>query len=275
MVPEMRGTTDDAVHASPTAAIFRQPYRGFLIATIAALFMTVIGALGTDEVGFPKRLAYWLLVMESGAALGAIVSPVIRGWGRLEHRPIAEGLLVSLVIAIPLTILLIGANRLFFDAPGGWVEGVAIFGVVLMVSMLMTALNYSTAPTPVMVVAQAAQAAGQTREPRFTARLPLRLQHAAVHALEAQDHYLQVHTDAGSELILMRLSDAIDELDGLDGARCHRSWWVARPAVTDVIQRDGRVMLKLVGDLMVPVSRTYLPELRAGGWLTGRKRATG
>ena len=54
----------------------------------------------------------------------------------------------------------------------------------------------------------------------------------------------------------MRLSDAIDELDGLDGARCHRSWWVARPAVTDVIQRDGRVMLKMVGDLMVPVSRT-------------------
>ena len=272
MVPEMRGTTDDAVHASRTAAIFMQPYRGFLIATIAAVFMTVIGALGTDQVGFPKRLAYWLLVMESGAALGMIVSPVIRGWGRLEHRPFAEGLLVSLVIAIPLTILLIGANTLFFDAPTGWVEGVVIFGVVMMVSMLMTALNYSTAPRQMMVVAQES---AQAREPRFTARLPLRLQHVTIHALEAQDHYLQVHTDAGSELILMRLADAIDELDGLDGARCHRSWWVARPAVTDVIQRDGRVMLKLVGDLMVPLSRTYLPELRAGGWLTGRTRATG
>lgn len=272
MVPEMRGTTDDAVHASRTTAIFMQPYRGFLIATIAALFMTVIGALGTDQVGFPKRLGYWLLVMESGATLGAVVSPVIQGWGRLRHRPAAEGLLVSLVIAIPLTILLIGANSLFFDAPTGWIEGVVIFGVVLMVSMLMTALNYSTAPTQVVVVTDAA---GSAREPRFTARLPLRLQHAALHALEAQDHYLQVHTDAGSELILMRLSDAIDELDGMDGARCHRSWWVARSAVTDVIQREGRVTLKLVGDLMVPVSRTYLPELRAGGWLTGRKRAAG
>ena len=42
--------------------------------------------------------------------------------------------------------------------------------------------------------------------------------------------------------------------------------------MTDVIRRDGRVMLKMVGDLRVPVSRTYLPELRAGGWLTGRTR---
>lgn len=272
MVPKMRGTTDDAVHASPTAAIFLQPYRGFLIAGIAALFMTIIGALGTGQIGFLKRLAYWLLVMESGAALGAMVSPVIRGWGKLEHKPAAEGLLIGLVITIPLTILLIGANAIFFGAPTGWVEGAVIFGVVLMVSLLMTALNYTTAPPQVVVVEAAG---GQARELRFAARLPLRLQHAAIHALEAQDHYLQVHTDAGSELILMRLSDAIDELDGLDGARCHRSWWVARPAVTDVIQRDGRVMLKLVGDLTVPVSRTYLPELRADGWLTGRKRAAG
>ncbi len=38
---------------------------------------------------------------------------------------------------------------------------------------------------------------------------------------------LHFHTDRGSDLILMRLSDALTELKGLEGAQTHRSWWVA------------------------------------------------
>jgi len=103
--------------------------------------------------------------------------------------------------------------------------------------------------------------------PRILARLPLHLRHARLLAIEAEDHYLRVHTDAGSDLILLRLVDAVAETDGLDGARCHRSWWVARAAVT-AVERDGaRTLLGIGPALRVPVSRSYLPELRAAGWL--------
>ena len=80
-----------------------------------------------------------------------------------------------------------------------------------------------------------------------------------LHAVKAQDHYLRLHTSRGSDLILMRLVDALDELEGLAGARTHRSWWVAR--------ESGRIILQLEDGVQAPVSRTYLPSLREDGWL--------
>ena len=39
---------------------------------------------------------------------------------------------------------------------------------------------------------------------------------SAIIALEMEDHYLRVHTRLGSDLILLRMRDALAELDGLD-----------------------------------------------------------
>ena len=85
-------------------------------------------------------------------------------------------------------------------------------------------------------------------------------------SVEAEDHYLRVHTDRGSDLILMRLSDALAELEGLEGAQTHRSWWVARDAVRGVTRGDGRATLTLEGGLSAPVSRRYARALREAGW---------
>ena len=97
-------------------------------------------------------------------------------------------------------------------------------------------------------------------------RLPPRLRGATLHAVQAEDHYLRLHTDRGSDLILMRLSDAVAELEGLEGARTHRSWWVARDAVRDASRGDGRAALTLEGGLVAPVSRRYARALREAGW---------
>ena len=64
----------------------------------------------------------------------------------------------------------------------------------------------------------------------------------------------------------MRLSDAIAAVEALDGARTHRSWWVARDAVERVSRGDGRAVLTLSNGLEAPVSRTYAPALREAGW---------
>ena len=64
----------------------------------------------------------------------------------------------------------------------------------------------------------------------------------------------------------MRLSDAIAAVETLDGARTHRSWWVARDAVETVERGDGRARLIRAGELAAPVSRTYAPKLRNAGW---------
>jgi DNA-binding LytR/AlgR family response regulator len=102
---------------------------------------------------------------------------------------------------------------------------------------------------------------------KFLERLPLKLRGAEVWAVEAEDHYLRLHTSKGQDLVLMRLSDAIAELEGIEGAQVHRSWWVAREAITEAVRGDGRATLTLKDAAEVPVSRTYARLLRERGWI--------
>ncbi len=103
---------------------------------------------------------------------------------------------------------------------------------------------------------------------RLLDRLPRRLQGAELHAIQAEDHYLRVYTSEGSDLILLRMADALSELDGVSGARTHRSWWVARSAIDSVWRGNGRAELTLKGDIVAPVSRSYLPLLQQEGWFS-------
>lgn len=97
-------------------------------------------------------------------------------------------------------------------------------------------------------------------------KLPVRLRQARLIAIEAEDHYLRVHTDAGSDLVLMRMTDACALLPEAAGARVHRSWWAARGAVGRLARREGKAELTLQTGLTVPVSRAMQAILREQGW---------
>jgi hypothetical protein len=101
---------------------------------------------------------------------------------------------------------------------------------------------------------------------KLLARLPARLGDKVL-ALQGEDHYVRVHTVLGSELLLMRMGDAIAELGGLEGERVHRSWWVARVAVRDVRASGRRLSLTLTNGLEVPATRDASAKLRQAGWL--------
>ena len=105
--------------------------------------------------------------------------------------------------------------------------------------------------------------------PALPNRLSPKLRSEQVLALEAEDHYVRVHTPAGSELVLLRLADAAREMGNTPGARTHRSWWVARSAVKNINRTSGKTTLLLLNDIEVPVSRGYLAELKEAGWLNG------
>ena len=88
-----------------------------------------------------------------------------------------------------------------------------------------------------------------------------------LHHLRMQDHYIEVHTDKGMEMVLLRFRDALREVEDIEGMQVHRSHWVARAAVDAVERRDGRITLRLVNGTRVPVSRSFAPALRARGWI--------
>lgn len=94
----MRKETGIAVHALPTALPAPRFGRTLLTGTIAALFQSVIGAVGTDAAPLLPRTGYWPVVMLTGPVLGSGVAFAVQGWGRLWNRPLLEGALVSALI---------------------------------------------------------------------------------------------------------------------------------------------------------------------------------
>jgi DNA-binding LytR/AlgR family response regulator len=105
-----------------------------------------------------------------------------------------------------------------------------------------------------------------TGEIRFLKRIPKGIAGDLL-SLRTEDHYLRIHTTAGSDLILFRLKDALAELGPADGLQVHRSYWVARDAI-EAIERQGRkTILVLKNGQHVPVSASFLPAVRDAGWL--------
>jgi hypothetical protein len=85
-------------------------------------------------------------------------------------------------------------------------------------------------------------------------------------ALEAEDHYLRIHTDGGTALILMRLRDGIRMLGAGAGWQPHRSFWLAA-GVEARVERNGQSFrLRLPTGLAVPVSRANAEAMRKAGY---------
>jgi len=105
---------------------------------------------------------------------------------------------------------------------------------------------------------QAAAADGDTA---FLRRVPPRLGRDVL-CLQMEDHYVRIHTDQGSDLVLMPLAKAMTELNGLEGLQVHRSWGVARRAVAGVVEDGRNLRLKLANGVEAPVARATWPSSR-------------
>jgi hypothetical protein len=263
--------TEMATGASPNAGPMTQHRAGFVVATIAAVFMTISEAMGTGVVPFWTRLLYWVIVMETGAVIGVGVTTGIQAWGRLQRHPVFEVLAISVLIAFPLTLGVIGAGMIILEMDRPSLSDMfRNFLLVAFVSAIITGITYAIGSRRKAIIALAAvdpaPPSAMMIDNRFRDRLPLPLQAARLLALAAEDHYLRVYTDVGNTMILMRLSDAIAELGGERGAQTHRSWWVARDAVSKAVRGDGKAVLTLSDGTEAPVSRTYYRALSGQGW---------
>jgi hypothetical protein len=247
--------------------------RSVAIAAVAGLFLAYAGAFGTGAAPLSQRLGYWVTTMVLATLVGAAIFIPVYLMGWLRTRPLVGSLIVALLMSAPLTVLVWFLGPQFFPdflatdpkaLPG-------YFPAVFLVSVIMTAINHLAADHAERREAQMASAITHAAPPgagppKFLERLPVKLRGGELYAVEAEDHYLRLHTSKGSDLILMRLADALIELDGLEGAQTHRSWWVAKAAVTDARRADGRGTLTLKNGVEAPVSRSYAGGLREAGW---------
>ena len=241
--------------------------RSLVISGAIGAFLSFVGAFGSSAIPFLPRTAFILMIAWIGAGIGILMFrlTVRMPWTR-GHRLI-QGAVAGALMTPPMSLVVWGATQLIprGGAPIHEIPGyiASSFVVCEAMTLLVVFMNMRTSQ---LAAAQLALASAP-QPPKFLERLPLKLRGAEVWAVEAEDHYLRLHTSKGQDLILLRLADAIDELAGIEGAQVHRSWWVARDAIADASRGDGRATLVLKDGSEVPVSRTYAKIIRDLGWI--------
>lgn len=237
--------------------------------------LAVTGPFGTfRDLTLAIRVAYWGGLVLLGAVAFRLLAAAAQ---RLIHGRGASGPALLVPVALATNGLMTLGAAAFeavlrghgIDSIGGWA---ALYLYALAITAPITALATwleLRRARPSLPHEAPANALDEPAATPFLDRIPSRLGRTLL-ALEMEDHYVRVHTEQGSDLILMRLRDAVAELQGLDGLQVHRSYWVAAQAVTGVERRpDGKAVLLLRNGLRVPVSRSYASAVRAAGW-TGR-----
>jgi hypothetical protein len=251
-----------------TAAAFtflRTYWHSFAAATAAGVFLAAVGAFGTGAAPIAARLIYWVPLILTGTAAGFAVALQTMRRPKIGENSIAVWAIVTGLVALPGTLAVWSYTTLIFGASPRsllilFVDVAIVTGAASAIMMLInrpgpvTHAPAPSAPTGALAV-------------RFLERLPPKLRGAAIYAVEAEDHYLRIRTSKGSELVLMRMSDAIAELEGIEGAQTHRSWWVARDAIAEVKREERRVTLVLKDGSQAQVSRPNVAALRRSGWL--------
>lgn len=248
------------------------------------LIAVVAGPFGTFEaMDFGQRAIFWGVIISVSIVMGYTmrgVAMLIVGHGR--------PLLFDLVATIGMTLVfspIVWVFSIFFSRATGvgmpsplqltLYVFVISFGVYVL-RRLVPGIEPTTYPflqqesgsvtfTETETETETDTDTETLAEPRLMRRLPPEVQ-APVLRLSASDHHVEVVTERGSEVLRLRLADAINEMEPVDGMRPHRSHWVSRDAVESLERENAhKFYLTLRNGDRVPVSRSYRAKLEKEG----------
>lgn len=233
-----------------------------LLLASVGLAMAALGPYRTLDVPNLLRTIYWLVAV-LGAGLICIAVDATLG-SRINGFWMRIGV-VSLVATFPVTPLTYALNAWMLGLPRrpwllpqlGW----QVLVVLLLIMALRAFAWRRIVETRTIVVPPLPEA-----ERAFRMRLSAKRRCAKLIALEAEDHYVRVHTEAGTELLSMRFSEALAELARVHGYRLHRSWWACADAIEAVKWNRGTGEARLAGGIVAPVSRSCATALKEAGW---------
>ncbi|MGL4238234.1 LytTR family DNA-binding domain-containing protein [Tabrizicola sp.] len=241
-------------------AHFRRPVVVAALAGIAVVLAVAGPFEALQRIPFLGRLGYWVAVVVATYGVGFFVSGLVHFVMR-ERAPVLRGALSVLAMSLAVTPLLILLNGGVGMWPDTFSEVASSFLIVLAVSAAMETVG---------AVAEAEHPPAEARTPAILDRLPLEKRGALV-SLSAQDHYVDVVTTKGREMLLMRLGDAIRETAGVAGLQVHRAHWVARDQIARVDKRGDAAVIVMRNGTEIPVSRSGTKVVQDAGLLPSRK----
>lgn len=217
----------------------------FGVTAFIVLLMGVMGPFGTFYSMTPiERMVYWAEIIFASVSLVHIIDLIyLQTWRR--KNDLAHNVVVAAVFSVIFAPLLWHFGPFLSDSSPPRVIGLPAlmllcFGCVSGAAFIRSA-----------VVQQ-----GEMDRPKLLERIG-QSQATTISRVTVRDHLLDVYTDAGVQTLRLRFGDAISELDGLEGMQVHRSHWVARAAVRQLVRERGRVFIEMQDGEMVPVSRGF------------------
>jgi hypothetical protein len=223
--------------------------------------LTLLAPFNTDRALPPVgRALFWIGIVFGTYAVGTATDLLLRprcaalsAGMRLAAIAAATGLSTGVTVDL--------VTGLLFGWPDTWLGTLSDFATVVALGVLASlGVQIATTPRP-----GPAMPTAPTHPPLFD-RLPLDKRGRLV-ALSVEDHDVQVRTDKGEAMILMRLGDAIREAAPIPGLRVHRSHWVARDAVRAVRREGDRAILTMSHGGDIPASRSHIGALKHAGLL--------
>ncbi|MBV1866331.1 MAG: LytTR family transcriptional regulator DNA-binding domain-containing protein [Marinosulfonomonas sp.] len=218
-------------------------------AFLASVLLTVAGPFGTgQDITLVPRAIYWTSVVGLAGLVISLLKAIIDDrYSALNFW--RYSLVLSGAFAVVYTPILFGLAH--------WMTGhlrenitpfVELFFIAFATTMAFCHFKYFVSGDDRAVF------------PRLFRRF-VDSEAGQVFRVSVRDHYVDVFTDRGTETLLLRFRDAIDELDDIPGLQVHRSHWVAEDAVSGLEREAGRLFVRLSDDSRVPVSRGYRAEV--------------
>lgn len=234
---------------------------------VIVLLLALVGPFGTaDTMSLVQRFAYWGAIVVSSYGLAYSVSLLISrtfGIGQKLRSTWARVLVLGAIAGVPVTIAvcavdLVALGRLPVDLPVLYLQCTLIgLGVMAMLEIVDASIRQAAMAAPAV--------APLPGPPPIVERLPPP-QRGKLISLSVADHYVEVVTERGKGLVLIRLGDAIGETTGVPGLQIHRSHWVAASAIRRMVRADGKPLLELSDGRRLPVSRSYIEQVREAGF---------
>ncbi|CAD0209051.1 LytTR family DNA-binding domain-containing protein [Agrobacterium fabrum] len=238
------------------------------LAVLAIFILT--GPFGTSEtMSFADRLLYWTIV-QGGAWMFAISFSVIANTILAGHigNMLTRMMIGSLTSALPIGLLLTVTNQIFYGREMALASVLKSSLSSLPLCAIFCLLSYLTTCRSFEKVVEAATDINADADLDVNASIPLleRLppqKRGELLRLSVQDHYTQIVTTRGQQLVLLRFADALKELGQTAGLQVHRSHWIADADIVSLRKQAGRLHVMTRDSTEIPVSRSYRAAVQA------------
>ena len=243
-------------------SLFSEKRLWMAFGVIVALFVFT-GPFGTiDQLRFAERLGFWLTVHFVTWTIALTSVALVSVWNNEKSRIGIWQTVIGCCLATPFIGFAVSAIRTLFLN-----EQITVTSVFWqMVQALPVAIIIGIVAYFFFQPVQSPSSDPEGRDP--DARLMLRLppeKRGELLYMSMQDHYVEIVTAKGRELVLLRLADAINEAGGTTGIQVHRSHWVAFSAISSIKRDGGKSSVVMSDGTELPVSRTYARALREAG----------